>query len=109
MTLNFIFLYYVICVPNISPEYFRQIFLMNIFCDFLTKNYYYIILQLSLSIVNVWQIFQLTCSVILLALCRADMHLLLHVVTHSLFSNNFLQCGGLLCQLVLGSPKALTL
>ena len=50
-----------------------------------------------------------TLSSSFLAACICKMRLLLWVAIFSLFSNNFLGLGGLLCRVVLGSPKALVL
>ena len=55
------------------------------------------------------QIFVSTLSSSFLAACICKMHLLLRVAIFSLFSNNFLGLGGLLCRVVFGSPKALVL
>ena len=55
------------------------------------------------------RIFVSTLSSSFLAACICKMRLLLRVAIFSLFSNNFLGLGGLLCQVVFGSPKALVL
>ena len=88
-----------VILSNISVEYFRRIIVPN---NEQIKN---IIMYYE----HFSGIFIFTLSSSFLAACISKMRLLLRIAIFSLFSNNFLGLGGLLCLLVFGSPNAFLL